>query len=300
MDTEQRYLRDIRDAIKGVEKRSAMQTNGDSKAKYLKDIADAIRENGGGGSDGNDKVKQTPIQNGVFDVLLSKSASGEGEKTEGTNKSQKYKLKCSTHGGYLTMEGPTGYGDNTGAVTFESGSNPGVSAQKITDVNEGGTSYKRRDAVKVNVDDIVLSSNKMGGGTVPNPNTWDGTNTSLKAALAAAKEGNFFIANIYDSDPDDELFGVGKETETINITSITSSSSAVVPMYADKTYDEIKTAMESGFIPLLRDAHRIYSIYGYDFVRGSIIFKDLLSGNTYIQNEEVKTNSNYITFHEST
>lgn len=54
MDTEQRYLRDIRDAIKGVEKRSAMQTNGNEKAKYLKDIADAIRENGGGGQAASD------------------------------------------------------------------------------------------------------------------------------------------------------------------------------------------------------------------------------------------------------
>lgn len=241
MDTEQRYLRDIRDAIRGVEKRSSMQSNGNEKAKYLKDIADAIRENGGGGPDGNDKVKQTPIQNGVFDVLLSKSASGEGEKTEGANKSQKYKLKCSTHGGYLTMEGPTGVGDNTGAALLESGSNPGVSAQKITTVNEGGTSYQRRDAVKVNIDDIVLSSNKMGGGSVDNPNTWDGTNTSLKAAIANAKSNDIFV---FEATPN------GPSLTYDNYTSDTSGTDIIAAYEAGKTIFMKTTSPNIRYIPM--------------------------------------------------
>ena len=323
MDTESRYLRDIRDAIKGIAKRSGMDVSGNAKTKYLKEIADAIRENGGGGKDGNDKVKQEMIDTGSDDpIVFSESLStntgfvgksshftySPGSKTvkltdgpaipnkeakitpesetflnkiktdvdESTYDETRYSAKVSTaSNGYgiqfiksdSTTSNPAG---GPGPVTVEKTrayTEIRHNAVAVTNIdNDPNTGFNRTMTLKD--DDIV-----MGGET---PNTWDGTNTSLKSALAAAKKGNFLIANIYDSDPDDELFGVEKETETINITSITSSSSVVVPMYADKTYDEIKTAMESGLIPLLKDAHRIYSVYGYDFVRGSIIFKDLL------------------------
>lgn len=290
MDTEQRYLRDIRDAIKGDEKRSSMQSNGNEKAKYLKDIADAIRENGGGSHDGNDKVKQTPIQNGVFDVLLSKSASGEGEKTEGANKSQKYKLKCSTHGGYLTMEGPTGFGDNTGAASLESGSNPGVSAQKITTVDEGGTSYQRRDAIKVNLDDIVLSSNKMGGGSVDNPNTWDGTNTSLKAALANAKSNDIFVANFSLVSTGDYLYPMFlQETGyTISSTGPSVNYGTQNEFYLDKSYEEILSAIQAGKIPLiLSPAKQIWVLYSTPSQsEDAMVFEDIKNHAFYFDDED--------------
>lgn len=325
MESKQTYLRDIRDAIKGKE-RSMAGVSGNDEAKYLKDIADAIRENGGGGPDGNDKVKQvfiSPSSSNQTLQLLFSNSSGYSDETDfakkglleyetrnqilkdssfdGGNPSGVYSYSIDPENGLTKTSKITNLkpnGDikykNEYEMTITKFGTLGIN-HKYYDSVDGEYGLKNDKTMTIYEDNIILS-----GFVGEVDNTWDGTNNSLKAALAAAKEGNFFITNIYDSDPDDELFGVDKETETINITSITSSSSVVVPMYADKTYDEIKTAMESGLIPLLRDAHRIYSVYGYDFVRGTVIFKDLLSGNTYIQNEEVKTDSNLITFHEPT
>lgn len=52
MESEQYYLRDIRDAINGKDP-SMAGVSGESRERYLKDIAKAIRENGGGGGDTN-------------------------------------------------------------------------------------------------------------------------------------------------------------------------------------------------------------------------------------------------------
>lgn len=319
MESKQTYLRDIRDAINGKE-RTMAGVSGNSEAKYLKDIADAIRENGGGGHDGNDKVKQTATTqsgtgSGKLRVLLSNSATGEDE-VDFVRKSSSFTYDPMTHdleiqtsnynsGTNYSWKNENEASENKITSKYTSNSGKNISEYyttqdrlfKVHKIQKSGETQQtietKSDKTAVyDCDDITLSA-EVG------ENTWDGTNTSLKAALAAAKNGNFLIVNIYDSDPDDELFGVDSETETINITDITSSSTVVVPMYADKTYNEVKTAIESGLIVLLKTAHRIYSIYGYDFVRGTIIFKDFCSG-TYIQNEEVKTDSNTITFNEPT
>lgn len=219
MDTEQRYLRDIRDAIKGVEKRSSMQSNGNEKAKYLKDIADAIRENGGGTHDGNDKVKQTPANDDDTELaLLLGYSSPTSTETNFVKKisgllydvaNKIFKLKGRRWSGTTLINEETDVYQNKVSVnnTSEShgggGTNINKSAGKLSSqilVFEYSHKYTSSTTHQTTEDvnktlkidgfnsDFILSGFD-GDGEV----TWDGTNTSLKAALAAAKNTSLIV-----------------------------------------------------------------------------------------------------------
>lgn len=178
MDTESRYLRDIRDAIKGIAKRSGMDVSGNAKTKYLKEIADAIRENGGGGHDGNDKVKQTPVVTteqsfDSYNVLLSGSNTNfsSSEITEGARKSPGFEYHADKTQLLVRNKECNVYG-------YTNKPNIGIFyGEEVDHV------YSSKGAMLL-TDDVSLS----GTG-----NTWDGVNTSLKSALAACGGNGLFI-----------------------------------------------------------------------------------------------------------
>ena len=120
----------------------------------------------------DEKVKQTPTNDGVYDILLSGSTAGSAEATEGAKKSSTYPLKYSTHGGILSI----GDGDtNSGGVELGWAGAPNVAVVR-TNQTTGVKNW-----TEMGLDDISFNSNTSGASK-----TWDGTNTSLKAALAAA------------------------------------------------------------------------------------------------------------------
>lgn len=280
MDTESRYLRDIRDAIKGIAKRSGMDVSGNTKSKYLKEIADAIRENGGGGKDGNDKVKQEMIDTGSDDpIVFSESLStntgfvgksshftySPGSKTvkltdgpaipnkeakitpesetflnkiktdvdESTYDETRYSAKVSTaSNGYgiqfikseSTTSNPAG---GPGPVTVEKTrayTEIRHNAVAVTNIdNDPNTGFNRTMALKD--DDIV-----MGGET---PNTWDGVNTSLKSALAAASNILIVTATLND----------GVYTTDVSFDDIIAANAAGKAVF-------LKVGTADGFVPL--------------------------------------------------
>lgn len=122
--------------------------------------------------DTDNKVTQTDTNNGVYDILLSGSAAGSGTATEGAKKSGDYPFKYSTHGNIL-MVGDSN--STSGGVDIGVAGVPGVTIGK-TSLNDGAKKY-----LNVKMDDIQFHA--AAGAT---PDTWDGTNTSLKNAIAAA------------------------------------------------------------------------------------------------------------------
>lgn len=120
----------------------------------------------------DEKVKQTPTNDGVYDILLSGSTAGSAEATEGAKKSSTYPLKYSTHGNILMV----GNSDSSsGGVDIGWAGVPNIGVGK-TNSTTGAKNW-----IRMGMDDISFDSNSSG-----TPETWDGVNTSLKAALAAA------------------------------------------------------------------------------------------------------------------
>lgn len=120
----------------------------------------------------DEKVKQTPTNDGVYDILLSGSTAGSAEATEGAKKSSTYPLKYSTHGNILMV----GNSDSSsGGVDIGWAGVPNIGVGK-TNSTTGAKNW-----IRMGLDDISFDSNSSG-----TPETWDGVNTSLKAAIAAA------------------------------------------------------------------------------------------------------------------
>ena len=237
MDTESRYLRDIRDAIKGLEKRSSMDVSGNSKTKYLKDIADAIRDNGGGGKDGNDKVKQTPVvpteqSFDNYNVLLSGSNTNfsDNEITEGARKSSGFEYHANKT--QLLVR-------NKECYTYGYTNDPNIGVFYGKEVDHV---YSSKGAMLL-TDDVKLS------GT---DNTWDGTNSSLKSALATAKD--VFIVNMAISSHDEYTNEVLVNYITFDLTDGTATQGSQSYRYADKSYDDIYNAHIDNKVILLKDA----------------------------------------------
>lgn len=122
----------------------------------------------------DEKVKQTPTNDGVYDILLSGSTAGSAEATEGAKKSSTYPLKYSTHGNILMV------GDSDSS---SGGVDIGWAGVPSIGVGKTNTTTGAKNWVRVGLDDISFNANSSG-----TPETWDGINTSLKAALAAAAE----------------------------------------------------------------------------------------------------------------
>lgn len=275
MDTESRYLRDIRDAIKGIAKRSGMDVSGNAKTKYLKEIADAIRENGGGGHDGNDKVKQEVVSSSDTAVRLLFG--------DATNETVTTSVKKST--------GNLSYNANNNTLTFTSLNTQGTqsrfsaggcTAEATVHSTHIETQYKANDAVMYN-------------------QTWDGTNSSLKAALAAAKEGNFFIANFSLVSTGDYLYPMFlQETGyTISSTGPSVNYGTQNEFYLDKSYEEILAAIQAGKIPLiLSPAKQIWVLYSTPSQsEDAMVFEDIKNHAFYFDdnNNELSITTSKIT-----
>lgn len=182
----------------------------------------------GGGGDGNDKVKQTPVNSGTFDILMSESAAGTGEKTEGAKKASSHPFKYNADDGVLMIGD-----DSTGAGGIKAGIDGVdimVSVGRTYLNQQTETEYKH--VAYITDQDIKLKSDDPNS-----PNTWDGTNRSLKAALASLKPkevtglleaGQTSItltdASITSSSTIDyytDIFGVNPSTATVSTGSIT-------------------------------------------------------------------------------
>ena len=192
----------------------------------------------------DDKVKQSPTNDGIYDILLSGSAAGSAEATEGAKKSSTYPLKYSTHGGILSI----GDGDtNFGGVSLGWAGSPNVTVER-TNQTTGAKNW-----VEMGLDDIKFNSNSSG-----TPDTWDGKNTSLKAALAeAAGSGG----------------GGGISDVTVNNESVVDNNIAKITSYKELTraeYDALPDSKytdgilycikDTGFIEGERFAPIIYSL----------------------------------------
>ena len=271
MESKQTYLRDIRDAIKGKE-RSMAGVSGNDEAKYLKDIADAIRENGGGGgsagvtdvkvngssvvtdkvaniTETDRKVKQTPVDTGIFNLLLANSY-GDFEETAGAKK-----------------VGDLGYNVATKTMT-----NPGVYAATAKDETTN-TDYH----AELTPDDVELYSQNQS----QKPNTWDGTNTSLKAALAAAKFDDILVINVSSQSSDDFSNVASWWYETFNFTDSSSDQDVGTLVYLDKSYSDIMTYVIADKPIAVNYMGALYTDYTVVNTQGggrAILFSTPLSG----------------------
>lgn len=286
MDTESRYLRDIRDAIKGIAKRSGMDVSGNAKSKYLKEIADAIRENGGGGKDGNDKVKQTPVVTteqsfDSYNVLLSGSNINfsSSEITEGARKSPGFEYHADKT--QLLVR-------NKECNTYGYTNNPNIGIFYGKEVDHV---YNYKGAMLL-TDDVSLTGND---------NTWDGINTSLKAALANAKSNDIFVANFSLVSTGDYLYPMFlQETGyTISSTGPSVNYGTQNEFYLDKSYEEILAAIQAGKIPLiLSPAKQIWVLYSTPSQsEDAMVFEDIKNHAFYFDdnNNELSITTSKIT-----
>lgn len=139
-----------------------------------------------GGTDVNVLQTETNSTNADYEVILGYTATNSQNKTEGVRKSENFtfhtrknELSISTPPNSETYNGSY----NVAYSSADSNSNYYSSSQKANQIyiDKQDDQHMVLKSITVEVDDITL------GGT---SNTWDGTNTSLKTAIASAGGNN--------------------------------------------------------------------------------------------------------------
>lgn len=148
-------------------------------------------------------------------------------------------------------------------------------------------------AMAIRDNDIEIRTYQAGTTSVNQ--TWDGTHTSLKDALAAAKEGNILIVNIKNTNLDGNLFSITPKFKTTKFTSATQTTSTEPTIYADRTYTEVKNALNSGRVVILQNAGHIWVLT--ENVFNYITFKRT-DDNIYISNGEIVMDEFFVTFYD--
>ena len=134
-------------------------------------------------------VSQTATNEGVYDILLSGSTAGSSTDVNGVRKSSGYDFKYSTHGNILMIGDQS---TNSGGINIGWAGVPNVSVGKK---NGTGKQY-----CELTEKDLKLKSSSGASD-----NTWDGTNSSLKDALAAKSSTDENVKQTFINDASVQL-----------------------------------------------------------------------------------------------
>ena len=138
-----------------------------------------------GGTDVNVSQTETNSTNADYEVILGYTATNSQNKTEGVRKSENFTFH--TRKNELSISTPPNSGTYNGSYNVaysstDSNSNYYSSSQKANQIyiDKQDNQHTVLKSITMEVDDITL------GGT---GNTWDGTHTSLKSAIASGGGG---------------------------------------------------------------------------------------------------------------
>lgn len=173
------------------------------------------------------KVKQLSTSGGSvygnYRVLLSKS-DNDTEETDTVYKGQ----------------GLT-YNPSSGVLSLVPNNNSGVVIRTEGEISIKTTVDNSSRYMTINGDDIELQGSK-----------WDGTNTSLKDAIAAAKNTDIFVVNGSSFSSNNTSSNIASNWyKVFNFTDNTSDEDIGTLIYLDKSYNEILSYVNSGEKPVI-------------------------------------------------